>query len=236
MPHTPRYNVALAVGLAGTAGLGWMAGSWIGAGVSYPIMAAAFFGVLFTAVVAVAGARTPHVRFGPANVVTTARAMLAALAAGLAGQSASPALLWPVIGVTALMAVLDGLDGWLARATRTVSAFGARFDMETDAAFILVLSVLVWQYEKAGIWVLGCGLMRYAFVGAGQVLPWLAKPLRATRRGRTVAILQLAGLGIALAPIVPRPASAAVAGVTLAALGWSFAVDVAWLWRHHQTT
>jgi phosphatidylglycerophosphate synthase len=236
MPHTPRYNVALAVGLAGTAGLGWMAGSWIGAGVSYPIMAAAFFGVLFTTVVAVAGAQTLHVRFGPANVVTTARAMLAALAAGLVGQSASPALLWPLIGVTALVAVLDGLDGWLARATRTVSAFGARFDMETDAAFILVLSVLVWQYEKAGIWVLGCGLMRYAFAGAGRVLPWLAKPLRATRRGRTVAILQLVGLGVALAPIVPRPASAAVAGVTLAALGWSFAVDVAWLWRHHRTT
>ena len=63
------------------------------------------------------------------------------------------------------------------------------------------------------------------------MLPWLAEPLRATRRGRTVAILQLLGLGVALAPIVPRPASAAVAGVTLAALRWSFAIDVAWLWR-----
>ena len=236
MPHTPRYNVALAVGLAGTAGLGWMVASWIGAGVSYPITAAAFFGVLFTAVVAVAGAKAPIARFGPANVVTTARAMLAALAAGLVGQSASPAVLWPVIGLTALMAVLDGLDGWLARATGTVSAFGARLDMETDAAFILVLSVLAWKYDKAGIWVLGCGLMRYAFVAAGQGLPWLAKPLRATRRGKTVAIFQLVGLGIALAPLVPWPASAAVAGITLAVLAWSFASDIVWLWRHQRTT
>ena len=234
MPHTPRYNVALAVGLAGTAVLGWLVGSWMGAGVRYPIMAAAFFGVLFTAVVAVADGQHPHARFGPANAVTTARAMLAALAAGLVGQSASPALLWPVIGLTALMAVLDGLDGWLARATQTVSAFGARFDMETDAAFILVLSALVWQHDKAGVWVLGCGLLRYAFVGAGRVLPWLAKPLRATRRGRAVAILQMLGLGVALAPIVPRPASVAVAGITLAALCWSFALDVAWLWRQSQ--
>jgi phosphatidylglycerophosphate synthase len=117
-----------------------------------------------------------------------------------------------------------------------VSAYGARFDMETDAAFVLVLSILVWQYDKAGVWVLCCGLMRYAFVAAGWILPWLAAPLRATRRGRTVAILQLVGLGVALAPVVPSPASAAVAGVTLAVLAWSFAVDVGWLWRQYRTS
>ena len=194
-------------------------------------MAAAFFAVLFTAVVRVAGAHHPYARFGPANHVTTIRAMLAALAAGLVGHPASPAVLWSVIGLTALMAALDGLDGWLARSTRMASAYGARFDMETDAAFILVLSALVWQHDKAGAWVLCCGLMRYAFVAAGWMLPWLAAPLRATRRGRTVAIGQLLGLGVALAPIVPWPVSAAVAGVTLAVLGWSFAIDVAWLWR-----
>ena len=133
------------------------------------------------------------------------------------------------------MAALDGLDGWLARSTRMASAYGARFDMETDAAFILVLSALVWQHEKAGAWVLCCGLMRYAFVAAGWMLPWLAAPLRATRRGRVVAIGQLLGLGVALAPIVPRPASAAVAGVTLAVLAWSFAIDIAWLWRQYRT-
>jgi phosphatidylglycerophosphate synthase len=127
--------------------------------------------------------------------------------------------------------VLDGLDGSLARFTRMPSAYGARFDMETDAAFILVLSALVWRHEKAGAWVLWCGLMRYGFVAAGWMLPWLAAPLRATRRGRIVALGQLLGLGVALAPVVPWPASAAVAGVTLAVLAWSFAIDVAWLWR-----
>jgi len=229
MPHPPRYNVVLAAGLVGTAGLGWIAGSWIGGGTAYPLTAAAFFAVLFAAVVRVAGAHHPYPRFGPANGVTTIRAMLAALAAGLVGHSASPAVLWPVIGLTALMAALDGLDGWLARATRMESGYGARFDMETDAAFILVLSALVWQYEKAGVWVLCCGLMRYGFVAAGWMLPWLAQPLRATRRGRSVAVGQLLGLGVALAPIVPWPASAAVAGVTLAVLSWSFATDVVWL-------
>jgi phosphatidylglycerophosphate synthase len=236
MLRTRRYNAVFAVGLVSTAGLGSIAGSWTAGGAAYPLTAAAFFAVLFAAVVRVAGAHHPYPRFGPANVVTTMRAVLAALAAGVVGHTASPTVLWAVVGLTALMTVLDGVDGWLARSTRMASAFGARFDMETDAAFVLVLSMLVWQHGKAGIWVLCCGLMRYAFVAAGWILPWLAAPLRATRRGRTVAIGQLVGLSAALAPLVPWPASAAVAGVTLAALAWSFAVDIGWLWRQSRTT
>jgi phosphatidylglycerophosphate synthase len=103
--------------------------------------------------------------------------------------------------------------------------------METDAAFILVLSILVWQHGKAGVWVLMCGLMRYVFVAAGWLLSWMAAPLRATLRGRIVAVVQLVGLGVALAPIVPVRASTVVAGLTLAALTWSFAIDIAWLAR-----
>ena len=111
------------------------------------------------------------------------------------------------------------------------SVFGARFDMETDAALICVLSVLVWKHEKAGIWVLMCGLMRYAFVAAGWLFPWLARPLRSTRRGKTVAVLQFVALSVALAPVTPLRISVPVAAATLAALTWSFAVDVIWLRR-----
>jgi hypothetical protein len=73
--------------------------------------------------------------------------------------------------------------------------------------------------------------MRYAFAAAGWMLPWLAAPLRPTRRGRAVAAGQLLGLGVALTPAVPPGASAAIAAMTLAALAWSFAVDVMRLWR-----
>ncbi len=86
------------------------------------------------------------------------------------------------------------MDGWRDDAAQQ-SAFGARFDMETDAALILILSVLVWQHDKAGAWVIACGLMRYAFVAAGWVMPWMAGPLRSTLRGKSVAIGQLVGLG-----------------------------------------
>ena len=126
---------------------------------------------------------------------------------------------------------MDGVDGWLARRTRMVSAFGARFDMETDALLILALSVLVWRHAKAGAWVLASGLLRYAFVAAGLVWPWLRAPLPSSRRGRVICIVQIAGLVAALSPLVPWPASAAIAGASLAALGYSFLVDVAGLWR-----
>jgi phosphatidylglycerophosphate synthase len=178
----------------------------------------------------------PYPRFGPANVVTTIRAVLVALVALLIGRPATPELLWLTIGLTAVMGVLDGLDGWLARRTGMASEFGARFDMETDAALILVLSILVWQQGKAGAWVLLCGLMRYAFVAAGWLLPWLARPLQSTRRGKTVAVGQLVGLSVALAPIVPVPLSAVAAALTLTALAWSFAIDIARLSRQYRTT
>ena len=116
------------------------------------------------------------------------------------------------------------------------SEFGARFDMETDALLILVLSALVWQHEKAGVWVLLCGLMRYGFVAAGWLLPWLAQPLRSTWRGKAVAVGQVLGLASALAPVVPVPLSTLVAGCALATLAWSFATDVCWLSRQPRTT
>jgi phosphatidylglycerophosphate synthase len=108
--------------------------------------------------------------------------------------------------------------------------------MEADAALILILSVLVWQHGKAGIWVIACGLMRYAFVAAGWVLPWMAGPLRSTLRGKAVAVAQIIGLALALAPFIQPPLSDGIAAVTLAALVWSFAVDIVWLKRQARAT
>ncbi|MGH9253883.1 MAG: CDP-alcohol phosphatidyltransferase family protein [Vicinamibacterales bacterium] len=231
MRDTRRYNVGVAIGsgLVGAAGLGWIAGSPADAGVSYALKAATVFGMLMAAVVSVAGDRHPHARFGPANYVTTARAVLVAVVAGPIGRGATSATLWAAIAIAALAAALDGLDGWLARRSGMASEFGARFDMETDAALILLLSILVWQQDKAGVWVLLCGVMRYGFVAAGWLWPWLAGPLRSTLRGKTVAVGQMLGLGVALAPVVRPPLSDVAAAITLAALVWSFAIDVIWL-------
>ena len=231
----PRgYNVtpAMGLGLAATIALGTLVSTWAGLNGTYALQAAAAYGALAAIVVfSTAPRQHPFPRFGAANYLTMVRAMMMALVAGLIGDARSPQLLWPTIGVVTLVAVLDGVDGWLARRSGMASAFGARFDMETDAALILILSILVWEHGKAGAWVLLCGLMRYAFVAAGWLLPWLAQPLRSTWRGKAVAVVQYIGLATALAPIVTPRLSTGVAAATLAALVWSFAVDVRWLRR-----
>jgi phosphatidylglycerophosphate synthase len=168
--------------------------------------------------------------FSPADWVTGVRAVLVAvLAAMLARRQLPGALLCVAVAVVAT--ALDGLDGWVARRTGTASAFGARFDMETDALLILVLAVLVWRYDKAGAWVIAAGLMRYAFVAAAAVWPWLRRPLEPSRRRQTTCVVQIAGLLMALLPSIERPLSAVLSAAALAVLAWSFLVDVLWLWR-----
>jgi hypothetical protein len=63
------------------------------------------------------------------------------------------------------------------------------------------------------------------------MLPWMARPLTPTHRAKTITIIHVVGLIVALAPIVALPLSAIVVAATLAALTWSFAVDVHRLWQ-----
>ncbi len=183
-------------------------------------------------IVAVAGLRGHHPfgRVGPANLVTGIRALLVALLAAVALEPTG-AVGWWVVLTAAIAASLDLADGWLARRTGLASAFGARFDMEVDALLILVLSTLVWRHGLTGPWVLASGLMRYAFVAAALVLPWMNLALPPSRRRQAVCVVQIAALIMALAPITPPPAALALAAGSLALLTWSFWVDVAWLAR-----
>jgi phosphatidylglycerophosphate synthase len=203
----------------------------LGLGPSYVAKALAVYAIVVCLVLANLRAHHPFPRFGPANQVTLARAGLVALLAGFVGEhGADLAALAFTLAFAA--AVLDAADGWLARATAMASAFGARFDMETDAALLLVLAVLAWQLGKAGPWVLAIGLMRYAFVAAGAAAPWLRDPLPPRFRRKAVCAVQMVALVAALAPIVAPRASALLAAAALAALCYSFAADVRWLRRH----
>jgi len=169
--------------------------------------------------------------FGAANSVTLARGVLALDLLALLGSPPSTVLAWSIVALAVLALVLDGVDGSVARRRGETSAFGARFDMETDALLILVLAALAWSQGKAGAWILLAGALRYVFVAASLVLPWLAAPLPASRRRQAVCVVQTASLILCLAPFVAPPVSAAIGFAGLAALLGSFAADVAWLAR-----
>jgi phosphatidylglycerophosphate synthase len=198
----------------------------------YPVKTAAVFGAILVLALTHLRPHHPFPCIGPANYVTAVRAALVSLVAGLVGEPSTRTLAAAAVAVSALAIALDGLDGWLARRTRLASAFGARFDMEIDALLILMLSLLTWQHGKAGAWVLASGLLRYAFVAAGSIWTWLRRPLVPTVRARAVCVVQVLGLMLALLPAVTPPASARIAVISLAALAYSFAVDILWLWHH----
>ncbi|MEU1662966.1 CDP-alcohol phosphatidyltransferase family protein [Streptomyces sparsogenes] len=173
--------------------------------------------------------------FGAANRVTLARATLVGGVTALVADSfqshsfQGPPRVPALVALTTVALILDAVDGKVARRTGTASPLGARFDMEVDAFLILVLSVYV--AASLGPWVLTIGAMRYAFVAAARVLPWLSGALPVSTARKTVAALQGIVLLVAAAGVLPGPAAIALVCVALALLLWSFGRDVRWLWR-----
>jgi phosphatidylglycerophosphate synthase len=172
--------------------------------------------------------------FGIANCVTAVRAVLVVLAATAIALSPAPSVSWFVVGTAAASTVLDGIDGWAARRLGESSTFGARFDMEVDALLIMVLSLLAWRWGKAGAWVIASGLLRYLFVVAGWIWPWMERALLPSRRRQTVCVIQIIALIAVVSPVVTPPLSTAIAAAALAVLALSFAVDTLWLYRAKQ--
>lgn len=228
-----RTTVAVAsvLGLVAVVVLAVMARTSLALTAAFPLKATVLFAAMSGLVMLFVGAHHPYRQFGAANVVTLSRAALVALLAASIGEPASRAAAWVTASLAGAIPALDGVDGWLARRSRLQSVFGARFDTEIDALHVLVMSVLLWQFGKAGAWVLIGGVLRYAFVAAGLVLPWLAKPLRPSQRGRAVTAVHMTTMSVALAPFIPVTVSTLALAVTTATLGWSFAVDVGRLWR-----
>jgi len=168
-------------------------------------------------------------RFGAANRVTLVRGGLLAVLAACIGEPASG---WLVVAGAGMGLTLDGVDGWLARRDGSASAFGARFDMETDALSLLVLTVLVWQLGKAGIWILTAGLLRYAFVALAWLVPRFDRPLPERLRRKSAFVITFVLLITAAAPIVAVPLAAALAFIALTLLTASFAIDTIYLARY----
>lgn len=196
---------------------GWLAGGTY-ALTSATLLAAALY-------------RSPRGRLGPADVVTLARSTLvgsvtAVVATHLVDRPVDNAV---VVSIATVALLLDAVDGRVARVTATVSPLGARFDMEVDAFLLAVLSVYV--APSLGLWVLAIGGMRYAFVAAGWVLPWLRRPVTPTLVGKTVAAIQGITLVTVSSGILAPLAAVLLTALALGLLTWSFGRQTLHLWR-----
>lgn len=168
---------------------------------------------------------------GPADGVTLLRVVITCALAALTTESLlyQRITAW-FVPLTVMALLLDAADGWVARRTRSSSAFGSRFDGESDALLILVLSVYV--APRTGAWVLSAGLARYAFAAVGWLLPWMRArlPFRYWRKVVTATVgIVLAG---AAADTHAHAATTAAVVLGMALLAESFGRDVLWLWHH----
>lgn len=192
-------------------------------------------GIAYGVVTCVALGRGMHrsgaVTLGPADRVTLLRAVLVGgVTALVADAFNNPPPVLVLVPVAAVALVLDAVDGQVARRTGTSSALGARFDMEVDAFLLLVLGV--YLAEPVGGWVLAIGVMRYAFVAAGWLLPWMRGTLPFRGWRKVAAAVQGIVLVAAASGVPPRPVTIAALVASLALLTESFGRDVLWLWYH----
>lgn len=213
-------QLTLLAALAASVGLGWR--GWL---------AGTAFGVVLWALLTAALRRCGARRLGAANAVTLGRATLlggvVALVCDSAGRPAVPVALLVALAGVALL--LDGVDGQVARRTGTVTRLGARFDVETDAVLLMVLSLFVAR--SLGWWVLLIGGLRYLFVAAAWLLPWLRGELAPRWSRKAVAAVQGITLVVLSSGALPGQSAGIVAGTALALLVWSFGRDIAGLWR-----
>lgn len=235
-----RVATGFALALAGTA-LAVVALSVLLAPDTAPAQAAMALALLaLLAAVLWGGLRQhyPHRLFGLCNGVTLLRAGMTCVLAALLWRP-DAAGDWAVVGLAGAALALDGVDGRLARRSGLSSAFGARFDMEVDAALGLILAGHALLAGTTGaVWpaLLLLGGMRYLFIAASRLWPWLAAPLPESFRRKLVCVVQIAVLIALSVPLLPGAVAAPLAVAGAAALAWSFAVDVAWLARNRGGT
>lgn len=230
----PWQDLVLALPIA--VATGGAAGFAVGNPLSAAISALALYAVAALLILRGIPGAHPHGGLGPADRVTLARLVVAVPIGALllSGVPATQHARWLIALMGTLALALDGVDGWVARRTGTATRFGARFDMELDAALLLVLSVLAWRIGPVGPWVIGIGALRYLFVAAGHFEPRLTGDLPEDQlRRKTVCVLQGVALIIAVAPVGVPGTQRVIAALTFGILLWSFAVDTGWLLKNN---
>lgn len=219
---------------AAVGGVFLLAGSTILTGPAPAVPYANAIGLLIYALAAIWAAHRlscdfPYSTLGLCNLATLGRLVIVGilLVAVLAGLAPS----WGTFTLAILALGLDGIDGWLARKQGLSSDFGARFDVEVDAALALVLAVFAALNGAAGLYVILLGLPYYLFGAAKQIFPWLSQPLPEKLSRKAVCVFQIAALIALQVPFLADGRLDLVVMAVTAALIWSFGRDILWLRR-----
>jgi len=170
-------------------------------------------------------------RFGPANRVTMGRSILVGFVAAFLGSPGTFEQATWACSVAMVALLLDGLDGWIARRTSSQSPYGAQFDMELDSLMMLILCGLAWTWDRAGVWVLFCGLARYGWMATVWLLPWFRRPLFESFRRKTACVIGVLGLIGAIGPWTTTAEPLILASVATATIATSFGIDALWLFQ-----
>jgi len=95
--------------------------------------------------------------------------------------------------------ILDFFDGFIAKRFGMKSKFGAVFDAETDAFFVLVISIILVFKHDLSLWLVGMGFLRYIF-GLYFLLTTKTRPRESPKiRNRSLYSIIAGGVLVVLA-------------------------------------
>lgn len=170
-------------------------------------------------------------RLTAATAVTIVRgSVLAVLGGMLLVEFPTGSASWLPAALFAIAAVLDAVDGQVARATDSVSALGSRLDTEMDALTVLVGATLAVSNGFAPAAFLAVGLARYAFVAGRHVRRrrgLAVFSLEPRLRRRALGATAMVTIWLALSPVPGRELSRLLAAAVLVPFLLNFARD--WL-------
>lgn len=220
-----RFLAGAALGALGLVAL-WLplGGEWLLGAAPVGLFVAAYAGTNLSSNRPPDGS-TLHPTLGAANAVTLFRGWLVAVLGG--AFLASPPYPWLPVALFTGAALLDVVDGAVARRTRE-TVLGARLDSATDALAVLVGAAVAVGGNALPAWYLVAGAVWYVYTGSLWVRRRSGSPvyeLPPSRIRQPIGAAQFLVVATALLPGVDGPALAAGAALALAVLLSSFARD-----------
>ena len=162
--------------------------------------------------------------FKGANLLTLSRLLLTL---SLFATAFLPDPGWLILGISLIILIADGFDGWLARKRNEASEFGEYFDKETDAFFLLTLCLIAYWQDRVGLWIMLPGVLRYIFVIALKFIkPDTGKEYR-SKWARIIYVVMISSLlGVF---VLPSSIYGPAITISTAAIVLSFAHYFRWL-------